>query len=105
MCRACLVIRLMLDSLQLRRIAENQLRVPETLHDYQWEGVAFLYRYRSALLADEISWFSMRLSGSKTETLTRRWHAGLLPRKRAWALSATPLENDESGWYCGNISG
>ena len=44
----------MLDSLQLRRIAENQLRVPETLHDYQWEGVAFLYRYRSALLADEM---------------------------------------------------
>ena len=44
----------MLDSLQLRGIAENQLRVPETLHDYQWEGVAFLYRYRSALLADEM---------------------------------------------------
>ena len=28
--------------------------MPKTLHDYQWEGVAFLYRSRSALLADEM---------------------------------------------------
>ena len=42
------------DTQQLRRFAENQLRVPETLHNYQWEGVAFLYRSNSALLADEM---------------------------------------------------
>ena len=42
------------DITQLRRIAEKTLRVPEMLHDYQWEGVAFLYRSRAALLADEM---------------------------------------------------
>lgn len=30
------------------------LGVPGRLHDYQWEGVAFLYRSRAALLADEM---------------------------------------------------
>ena len=38
----------------LRRRAERRLRLPATLHDYQWDGVAFLYRSRSALLADEM---------------------------------------------------
>ena len=41
-----------LDS--LRRIAERELGVPDTLHDYQWQGIAFLYRATSALLADEM---------------------------------------------------
>ena len=44
----------MLNALQLRRLAESQLGVPATLHNYQWEGVAFLYRSHSALLADEM---------------------------------------------------
>ena len=44
----------MLDTHQLRRLAETQLSLPATLHDYQWEGVAFLHRSRSALLADEM---------------------------------------------------
>ena len=38
----------------LRRRAEEVLDVPGELHDYQWEGVAFLYRSRAALLADEM---------------------------------------------------
>lgn len=38
----------------LRRLAEKELRVPATLHEYQWDGVAFLYRSESALLADEM---------------------------------------------------
>ena len=42
------------DTTQLRRIAEKNLHVPKTLHDYQWEGVTFLYRSHSALLADEM---------------------------------------------------
>ena len=42
------------NTLELRRLAENQLGVPATLHNYQWEGVAFLYRSHSALLADEM---------------------------------------------------
>ena len=44
----------MTDLLELRRRAEDMLGVPGTLHDYQWEGVAFLYRSRAALLADEM---------------------------------------------------
>ena len=44
----------MQDTGQLRSLAESQLNVPKKLHDYQWEGVAFLYRSRSALLADEM---------------------------------------------------
>ena len=44
----------MLDAPQLRRLAERQLNVPSTLHNYQWEGVAFLCRSHSALLADEM---------------------------------------------------
>ena len=44
----------MTDILELRRRAEKRLGVPESLHDYQWEGVAFLYRSRAALLADEM---------------------------------------------------
>ena len=39
---------------ELRHRAEAMLSVPSKLHDYQWEGVAFLYRSRSALLADEM---------------------------------------------------
>ena len=42
------------DALELRRRAEDVLGVPRRLHDYQWEGVAFLYRSRAALLADEM---------------------------------------------------
>ncbi len=42
------------NSLVLRRRAEVMLGVPRKLHDYQWEGVAFLYRSQSALLADEM---------------------------------------------------
>lgn len=38
----------------LRQMAEEELGVPSTLRDYQWEGVAFLYRTRGALLADEM---------------------------------------------------
>lgn len=38
----------------LRRYAEDMLGVPARLHDYQWEGVSFLYRNRAALLADEM---------------------------------------------------
>lgn len=41
-------------ALELRRRAEDVLGVPRRLHDYQWEGVAFLYRSRTALLADEM---------------------------------------------------
>lgn len=41
-------------TLELRRRAEDVLGVPRRLHDYQWEGVAFLYRSRAALLADEM---------------------------------------------------
>ncbi len=178
----------MQDVLQLRRFAENQLRIPTSLHDYQWEGVAFLYQSRSALLADEMGLgktaqaavaLALLLNG-QTEvnrvlivapsSLTANWMAELetwapsltvrrvqgtaparaafyllpipvlvssyeqirsdgldriplnafdlvvldeaqriknknsatalacrlLPRKRAWALSATPLENDEN---------
>ena len=44
----------MTDIQQLRFIAESQLGVPATLHEYQWEGVAFLYRSQAALLADEM---------------------------------------------------
>lgn len=172
---------------RLRKIAERKLHIPKTLHDYQWEGVTFLYRSHSALLADEMglgktvqtsvalalllneqneinrvlivapaslttNWM-MELSTWAPSLTTRRvqgnTHAReafyllpipvlvssyeqirydgldriptdtfdlvildeaqriknrnsatalgcrLLPRKRAWALSATPLENDE----------
>lgn len=44
----------MVDALELRRRAENVIGVPRRLHDYQWEGVAFLCRSRAALLADEM---------------------------------------------------
>lgn len=44
----------MVDVLKLRHRAEGMLGVPGRLHDYQWEGVAFLYRSRAALLADEM---------------------------------------------------
>ena len=39
---------------ELRRYAEDKLGVPARLHDYQWEGVSFLYRNQAALLADEM---------------------------------------------------
>ena len=42
------------DMIQLRRFAERELNVPETLHEYQWDGIAFLYRSSCALLADEM---------------------------------------------------
>ena len=42
------------DTIALRRLAEEELGVPARLRAYQWEGVAFLYRSRSALLADEM---------------------------------------------------
>lgn len=38
----------------MRQLAEQELGVPATLHDYQWEGVAFLYSSHAALLADEM---------------------------------------------------
>ena len=46
--------RLTADLQELRCRAEDMLGVPGTLHDYQWEGVAFLYRSPAALLADEM---------------------------------------------------
>ena len=42
------------DPRHMRQLAEKELGVPSVLHDYQWEGVAFLYRSRAALLADEM---------------------------------------------------
>ena len=42
------------EMLQLRRLAERELNVPATLHEYQWDGIAFLYRSSCALLADEM---------------------------------------------------
>lgn len=45
---------LVTDIKALRRRAEEKLRLPRALHEYQWEGVAFLYRSHSALLADEM---------------------------------------------------
>ncbi len=44
----------MSDILQLRRLAEAELDVPSYLHEYQWEGVSFLFKSHSALLADEM---------------------------------------------------
>ncbi len=38
----------------LRHAGEDQLRLPAPLHNYQWEGVAFLYQSTAALLADEM---------------------------------------------------
>ena len=43
-----------LNTPELRRRAKGMFGIPEELHDYQWEGIAFLYRSRSALLADEM---------------------------------------------------
>lgn len=42
------------DVCELRSLAERKLGTPTALHDYQWEGVAFLYRASFALLADEM---------------------------------------------------
>ena len=42
------------DMVQLRRLAERELNVPATLHEYQWDGIAFLCRASCALLADEM---------------------------------------------------
>lgn len=44
----------MINLANLRQIAEEKLQVPAKLHEYQWEGVAFLYQSRAALLADEM---------------------------------------------------
>ena len=38
----------------LRRLAERRTAKLSALHDYQWEGVSFLYGTPSALLADEM---------------------------------------------------
>ena len=43
-----------MDTSELSRYAEDMLGVPARLHDYQWEGVAFLYKNQGALLADEM---------------------------------------------------
>lgn len=42
------------DIRQIRHRAEEKLHVPAVLHNYQWEGVAFLYKSQSGLLADEM---------------------------------------------------
>ena len=42
------------DVAHLRHLAEKELAVPTSLHDYQWNGVAFLFRSKGALLADEM---------------------------------------------------
>ncbi len=39
---------------KLRHLTETELHVPAPLHEYQWEGVSFLFRSHSALLADEM---------------------------------------------------
>ena len=39
---------------ELRHRAESELCVPAPLHEYQWEGVSFLFKSHSALLADEM---------------------------------------------------
>ncbi len=44
----------MSEILELRHQAEDMLGVPSRLHEYQWEGVSFLYRSSAALLADEM---------------------------------------------------
>ena len=41
-------------SIEIKRFAETALKIPHKLHDYQWEGVSFLYRSQAALLADEM---------------------------------------------------
>ncbi len=38
----------------VRRMVADRMRAVPSLHEYQWEGVAFLLRSRSALLADEM---------------------------------------------------
>lgn len=38
----------------LRQVAAERVGVPVPLHEYQWEGVSFLYRSHGALLADEM---------------------------------------------------
>lgn len=48
------VCAITLDIRQIRHRAEEKLHVPAVLHNYQWEGVAFLYKSQSGLLADEM---------------------------------------------------
>lgn len=43
-----------IDVAHLRHLAEKELAVPASLHDFQWDGVAFLFRSSGALLADEM---------------------------------------------------
>ena len=43
-----------LGASELRRHAEDILGVPAQLHDYQWDGVSFLWGNHGALLADEM---------------------------------------------------
>ena len=91
------------DALELRRRAEDLLGVPEELHPYQWEGVAFLCRSPAALLADEMGLgktvqasvaLSLLLDGQKgmeralivaPAALTRNWMSEL----EKWAPSLT----------------
>ena len=42
------------DVKSLRLVAERRIGVPAPLHEYQWEGVSFLFRSAGALLADEM---------------------------------------------------
>ena len=45
----------MTDHVQsLRLLAEGRVDVPAPLHEFQWEGVSFLFRSTGALLADEM---------------------------------------------------
>ena len=44
----------MSDAQALRQVAKHRIGVLPELHDYQWEGVSFLFGSTSALLADEM---------------------------------------------------
>ena len=88
---------------ELRRRAEAIVGVPRPLHDYQWEGVAFLYKSPCALLADEMGLgktvqasvaLGLALEGRKElgralivapASLTRNWMSELA----AWVPSLT----------------
>ena len=43
-----------LCSENIQHAAEKLINIPSNLHHFQWEGVAFLYRSKSALLSDEM---------------------------------------------------
>ena len=52
--RTCVALCMTGEGNALRRVAESRLAVPAPLHEYQWEGVYFLYQSSGALLADEM---------------------------------------------------